>query len=439
MPLKFGVHIPTCIEGMMYPVPFARPSDILPTAVLCERLGYDSVWGNDHMTTQRYVQREFPQPPNFYEPLITFSYVAARTTKLRIATGIIVLPMRGIPVLAKQVATLDQLSGGRVILGVGTGAYREEYEALFPDAKNVHRGTIVDEGMRALRLLFTERRATFHGTYVHFEEIECFPKPAQNPLPLYAGGNHPEVRRRAGEYAEGWMPAVLSPEEIKRGIEDIHRYAAKAGRDGAKIDVAPQFAVSIGRTHEDAVKRFHASQLYRHLESLKNATLREQTGGFEQRNLIGSPEEICERIRIYVEAGVTTLSGMLFVASSVPEMQEAIELFALSGRETMEAAARPELPHHSGAGSPTCVGDRQRLRLRRPARDASMRGAISEGDRAQPRRTPSTAVKRPSRSPTPLSRSTPPRPAGGKRAAPTQPGGSNQRKLTAPVWPLVQR
>jgi probable F420-dependent oxidoreductase len=332
MPLKFGVHIPTCIEGMMYPVPFARPSDILPTAVLCERLGYDSVWGNDHMTTQRYVQREFPQPPNFYEPLITFSYVAARTTKLRIATGIIVLPMRGIPVLAKQVATLDQLSGGRVILGVGTGAYREEYEALFPDAKNVHRGTIVDEGMRALRLLFTERRATFRGTYVHFEEIECFPKPAQNPLPLYAGGNHPEVRRRAGEYAEGWMPAVLSPEEIKRGIEDIHRYAAKAGRDGSKIDVAPQFAVSIGRTHEEAGKRFHASQLYKHLESLKNATLREQTGGFEQRNLIGSPEEICERIRIYVEAGVTTLSGMLFVASSVPEMQEAIELF---GREVI--------------------------------------------------------------------------------------------------------
>src|SRR5207237_215343 len=202
------------------------------------------------LTTQRYVQRDWPQPPNFYEPLITFAWVAARTERIRLATGIIVLPMRGIPVLAKQVATLDQLSGGRVILGVGTGAYREEYEALFPDAKNVHRGTIVDEGMRALRLLFTERRATFRGTYVHFEEVECF----------------------------------------------------------------------------------RASQLYRHLESLKNATLREQTGAFEQRNLIGSPEEICERIRIYAEAGVTTLSGMLFVASSVSEMQEAIELF---GREVI--------------------------------------------------------------------------------------------------------
>ena len=87
MSLSFGVHIPTCIEGMMYPIPFARPSDILPTALLCERLGYDSVWGNDHMSTQRYVQREFPHPPNFYEPLITFTYVAARTTRLRLCTA----------------------------------------------------------------------------------------------------------------------------------------------------------------------------------------------------------------------------------------------------------------------------------------------------------------------------------------------------------------
>jgi len=285
------------------------------------------------MTTQRYVQREWPDPPNFYEPLITFTYVAARTERIRLATGIIVLPMRTMPVLAKQVATLDQLSGGRVILGVGTGAYREEYEALTPDARGARRGEIVDEGMQALRLLFTERRATFRGRHVRFEDVECFPKPRQAPLPMYAGGNHPEVRRRAGAWSQGWMPAVLSPEEIARGVDDVHRAAAGAGRDGAAIDIAPQFACSIGRTHEDAVRRFHASQLYKHLESLTRSTLREQqTGGFEQRNLIGSPEEICERIRAYERAGVTTCSGILFVANTVPELQEAIDLF---GREVI--------------------------------------------------------------------------------------------------------
>ena len=330
--MRFGVHIPTCIEGMMYPVPFAAPSDVLPTALLCEELGYDSVWGNDHMTTQRYVQREFPDPPNFFEPLITFSYCASRTTRLRFATGIIVLPMRNMPVLAKQVATLDQLSGGRVILGVGAGAYREEYEALFPDARDVHRGTIVDEGMQALRLLFTERKATYRGRTVHFEDVECFPKPAQSPMPIYAGGNHPEVRRRAGQYGQGWMPAVLSPEEISRGVQDVKRAADAAGRDGSAIDIAPQFAVSIGRTRAEADRRFKRSQLFKHLESLKKSTLREQTGGFEERNLVGSPDEISERIRVYERVGVTTLSGMLFVASSVAEMREAIELF---GREVL--------------------------------------------------------------------------------------------------------
>jgi probable F420-dependent oxidoreductase len=330
--MRFGVHIPTCIEGMMYPVPFAGPADVLPTALLCEELGFNSVWGNDHMTTQRYVQREFPDPPNFFEPLVTFSYCASRTTRLTFATGIIVLPMRNMPVLAKQVATLDQLSGGRVILGVGAGAYREEYEALFPDARDVHRGTIVDEGMQALRLLFTERKATYRGRTVHFEEVECFPKPAQNPMPIYAGGNHPEVRRRAGQYGQGWMPAVLSPDEIARGVQDVKRAADAAGRDGSAIDIAPQFAVSIGRTREEADRRFKRSQLFKHLESLKKSTLREQTGGFEQRNLVGSPDEISERIRVYERVGVTTLSGMLFVATSVAEMREAIELF---GREVL--------------------------------------------------------------------------------------------------------
>lgn len=332
MRLRFGVHIPTCIEGMMYPIPFARPADIVPTAVLAEQLGFDSVWGNDHMTTQRYVQREFPDPPNFYEPLIVFSHVAARTARIRLATGIIVLPMRTMPVLAKQVATLDQLSGGRVILGVGTGAYREEYEAVAPDARGARRGEIVDEGIQALRLLFTERRATFHGHHVRFEGVECFPKPAQSPLPIYPGGNHPEVRRRAGQWGQGWMPAVLSPEEVARGVEDLRRHAERAGRDPAGIDIAPQLAVAIGRTREEALRRFHASQLYKHLESLKHSTLRDQTGGFEHRNLLGSPAEICDRIRAYQRAGVTTLSGILFAVNTVAELHESMELF---GREVI--------------------------------------------------------------------------------------------------------
>jgi len=110
-------------------------------------------------------------------------------------------------------------------------------------------------------------------------------------------------------------------------VADVHRAAAAAGRDGSAIDIAPQFAVSIGRTHDEAVRRFRTSQLFKHLESLKKSTLREQTGGFDQRNLIAAPARSPSASGPYARVGVTTLSGMLFVANSVSEMQEAIELF----------------------------------------------------------------------------------------------------------------
>jgi len=330
--MRFGICVATCLEGMMYPVPFASPAESLRMAVLAEALGYDSVWGNDHMTTQHYVRREFPAPPSFYDLLMMLCFIGARTTRIRLGTGILVLPLRHVVVAAKQAATLDQLTGGRLILGVGVGAYREEYEALFPDVP-VRRGVLVEEGIRALRRLFTERRVTIEGRYVRFRDVECFPKPVQDPLPIWAGGNAPEVRRRAGELADGWLPAVLSPEEVGHGVEEIRRVAERAGRDPAVIEIAPQFAVSIGRTREEAVRRFHASQLYKHLQSLKASTLRDQqSGGFEDRNLIGSPAEICERIEVYRKAGVTSLPALLFVANGVPEVLDAIELF---GREVI--------------------------------------------------------------------------------------------------------
>ena len=140
-------------------------------------------------------------------------------------------------------------------------------------------------------------------------------------------GPAPRRRVRRGLDAGG---ALAGGDQPRRGGRPSGR--GRPGATAAAIDIAPQFAVSIGRTREEALRRFHASQLYKHLQSLKRTTLREQTGGFEQRNLIGSPEEICERIRVYQPAGVTTFSGLLFVANTVPEMHEAIELF---GREVL--------------------------------------------------------------------------------------------------------
>src|SRR5919204_6107378 len=156
MRLEFGVGLPTCREGVAYPVGYVRPSDFVRIAQRAEQLGFDSLWANDHLTTPHILQRTLDEPPKFYEPLITFAAVAAATRAIRLVLSVVVLPEREPVLLAKQIATLDDLSGGRVTLGVGIGAYREEFEAVHPARSKLNRGALLDEGIAALRRLFDE-------------------------------------------------------------------------------------------------------------------------------------------------------------------------------------------------------------------------------------------------------------------------------------------
>lgn len=333
--MKFGVGFPTCTEGMMYPVPFARPQDLLRVAIEAEDLGYHAVMGNDHMTTQQYVRQTFPDPPNFYEPLVTYGYCAARTERIKFMTGVIVMPMRQPVVLAKQVATLDQLSGGRVILGLGVGAYREEFEATLPSLRHAERGELVREGIESLRLLFTERTATYRGKYYQFEDVEMYPKPMQRSFPIYSSGNAEGSLRRAAQLCEGWLPAGIGPEAISRGREKLYTYAREAGRDPNGISIAPQLVVSIGRTEDEARQKFRASQMYEHLISLQQSTLKGvDTSAYEAVNLVGTPDEICRRVESFAQAGADHLSGLLFVGNTVDEMMAQVRFFA----ETVVAA-----------------------------------------------------------------------------------------------------
>lgn len=333
--MRFSIGLPTCTEGLMYPVPFADFADVVELAREAEALGYFALMGNDHFTTPAYVRRSFDRPPRFYEPLVTYAFVAARTERIKLMTGVLVLPMREPVLLAKQVATLDLASGGRVILGVGVGAYREELEAVYPDRRQIRRGELVDEMVPALRLLFKERVASFTGRYVRFEDVELYPKPVQDPLPIYAAGNAPAAARRAGRYCEGWIPAVLSPAEIRNGLEIVRAEARQAGRDLGAFDVAPQLVVAIGRTAEQAREKLRASQLFRHLVSLRRSTLRGQDlARLEERCLVGTPEQVCRQVEAYRSAGVTHLSGLLFAADTLADFREQMRLF---GREVIPA------------------------------------------------------------------------------------------------------
>lgn len=328
--MRFGLGVPTGTEGMIYPIPYADPHQAVELAVHAERLGFDSVWGNDHISTQAYVRAEFDDPPRFYDPYLYLSYVAARTTTIRLATAITVMTFRHPVVVAKQAMTLDQLSGGRFILGVGIGAYREETEAMWPGRK-MHRGDYADEFMRACALLFTERRASFHGEYISFTDVESYPKAVQDSLPVLSGGNAAGSRQRAGRYAQGWLPACLTPQEIAAGMVEVRATADAAGRElPADFDVAPQLAVAIGSTGRQAMETFEASQVFRHMRSLSESTLKGRQADWGERNLIGTAEQILDRVGRYAEAGVTTLSGLLFASNDVAHTMDQMSEFAES-------------------------------------------------------------------------------------------------------------
>ena len=129
--MKFSVALPSAYEGLGYPIGMVRdPGALALLARAAERLGYDGVWANDHLVTPRFLRGSADDPPAFYEPLVTLAHVAAVTTRIGIGTAVLALPLREPALLAKQAATLDALSGGRLILGVGLGAYPEELVAV---------------------------------------------------------------------------------------------------------------------------------------------------------------------------------------------------------------------------------------------------------------------------------------------------------------------
>ncbi len=327
--MRVSAGLPTGMEGLTYPIPFSDPDALIGIAKHAETLGYHSVWGNDHMTTQNYVRAEFETPPRFWEPLITYAFVAAETTTLRFGTGILVLPMRrDVVVAAKQLTTLDHFSGGRLEIGVGIGAYREEFLALQPDA-TIARGKIVDEGIPALQTLLRDRVASFEGEYFSYRDVELYPKPLQDHVPFYIGGNNVNNLRRVAKWGDGWLPAAVHLDTIRDNINMLRGLVAEEGRDFDRIEVAPQYIVHIGKTREEALARFEKTQMCAHLTSLRQSTLKGQGNlGHEDINLIGTVDDVVDRANLLGEAGVTHLLGLYFAANDLQELKDQMQVFA---------------------------------------------------------------------------------------------------------------
>lgn len=327
---NFGLGIATGTEGLMYPIPYTSAREVVEISVYAEKLGFHSVWGNDHITTQQYVRDEFDSLPRYYAPLLELAAIAERTSTLKICTALLVVPFRQPAVLAKEIATLDHLSDGRLLLGVGLGAYREEFEAEFGDAaKGMIRGEMLNESLTIMDKLFKEDTVSYKGKYFDVHNVQCFPKPIQKPFAFYFGGNSTNSYDRVAKWGTGWLPALLTAEEVKSGCTALKETCDKFGRNFAEIDIAPQFAVCVAKTHEEAVAKYEKSQMYRHSVSLNQSTMKgKDASNYMERNLVGSVEEVREQVEKYMEAGVNTFSALIFADNTLEETRDHMQCFS---------------------------------------------------------------------------------------------------------------
>ena len=225
--------------------PFSQPENAVGLARLAEEVGFESIWTVEHVVVPTGYQSTYPYSPTgrmpggedvpIADPLIWLAYVGAATTTLRLATGILILPQRNPIILAKEIATLDRLTGGRVELGVGVGWLEEEFDALgVPFAE---RGKRTDEYVDVLRRLWREPETSYDGTFTHFKPLQSYPKPAApDGPPIHIGGHTAAAARRAGRIGDGFFPGRAG-DELVALLEEMRKAASDAGRNADDIEI----------------------------------------------------------------------------------------------------------------------------------------------------------------------------------------------------------
>jgi probable F420-dependent oxidoreductase len=244
-----------------------------------EDLGFESYWVADHTIMPMNYSVPYPaadgSEPDYLwqipDPLIALTRASATTRRIRLGTGICLVAERHPILLAKQVATLDDLSAGRVLFGIGGGWNPEECTILGGDFDR--RWSQVRDYIAAMKVLWTEHASEYHGRYMSFPAVRCYPKPARKPHPpiLLGSVNNPRALRRVAEWGDGWMPVVQSVEEFANGIERISTFAKAFGRDPASIDFTAFGRPGQWRTQQEisALERAGAGRVTFWLEQLK--------------------------------------------------------------------------------------------------------------------------------------------------------------------------
>jgi probable F420-dependent oxidoreductase len=305
--MKFGISLPN--SG-----PLVSLSNISEVAEAADRLGFDSVWTHDHQQFEKrnvtpprvgyasgnkelVQQTGYAEKPDFYECLITLAYVSAITRNVKLGTAILVLPQRQPVIVAKEIATLDALSQGRVIFGVGVGLSHKEYEVVGRSRYFEKRGRVVDEYLDLVKKIWTEKVVDFNGNFISFQGGCFFPKPKH--IPIWYGGNAFEKSlRRVARFADGWFaqwekgdPQSAIP-FFEKNLPILEKIANEYGRSINDIEIAAEMYSTVANSREEALR-------------ICGPTLTEGLGErWEEYAMVGSPQDIVKKIEALEEAGL---------------------------------------------------------------------------------------------------------------------------------------
>ena len=291
--MKIGVWIPNCRH-------LATPEIIRTTAVRAEQLGYDSVWVSDHVVVPHANVVNFGE--TIFDPLITLGVAAGATRRVQLGTTVLIVPYRNAVVTAKMIASLDALSGGRVLFGIGAGWVAAESAILGLPFKE--RGAMTDEYLRAMQELWTSRAPAFSGTYTQFSDLVFEPKPIQKPHPpIWVGGHSKAALRRTAEFGAAWHPINRPVEELLASQAEIVRLCQARGR-ATLPTLTLRNDVRILQAGETAPKSAHAGRV-----------------------LAGAPAALAEQIGELAAVGVEHLVCE-FLAADGRELEEQMVTFA---------------------------------------------------------------------------------------------------------------
>ena len=221
------------------------PEALVNVAQVAETAGFDSLWAGEHNVLPD-SSTQIPATTRFLNPVVALTFVAAHTHTIRLGTGILLLPQHQPLILAKELASLDVLSGGRLMVGIGVGWVEEAFEALGVPYRE--RGARADEYLAAMRAIWSEEKPAYHGKYVSFQGVQAYPHPVQQPTPpIVIGGRAPVVLRRAVEQANGWYGFALDLEETSHLLAELHaavgRYHRPASLGELEISIAPRIPI----------------------------------------------------------------------------------------------------------------------------------------------------------------------------------------------------